>query len=157
MDSKGGIMKKENPKLSKTYLILKIIGGLLLATGILLFILSFVIFNQSGEEASRMGMRFGGTCAFIIGIFITFCGFMPNISKLNVKTTKYIMNQNQDDLTDISTMQGEISAKGTPKVAQAIKEVFDKDGEGKTKYCKYCGKEIDYDAIYCDRCGKKQE
>ncbi len=146
----------QKPKLPKVYLILKIVGAILFVTGLVLFILSFVLFNsrEFGDEVSSMGMRFGGLVCLIFSFVIIFAGFSPNIAKLNVKTKKYVLDQNKEDLQDISSMSGDIATPGVGKVAGAVKDVFD---DKNSKFCKYCGEKIDNDAIYCDKCGKKQD
>ncbi len=150
---------KQKPKLPKVYLVLKIVGSILFLIGLILFILSFVIFNERefNSEVSSMGMRFGGLTCIIFSLVIIFMGFSPSIAKINVKTRKYVMDQNKEDLQDISSMGGDIASPGVSKVAGAVKDVFDGSDDPNSKYCKFCGKKIDNDAIYCDKCGKKQD
>ena len=78
-------------------------------------------------------------------------GFSPEIAKLSTKTQKYIQEENKEDLTDIASAKADISGEAITKVSKSIKKGF-KD----TKYCKYCGAEIDADSSFCKECGKKQ-
>ena len=151
--------RNENNKLPKIYMVLKIIGFSLLILGIILLILSFVLFKEQtfDSNVSKMGLRFGGACSIIFSFVFNFIGFSPNIAKLQVKTKKYLINENKEDLTDISSVSGDIAEPHVKKITKAVKEqLTDESGENK-KYCKYCGKPIDSDAIFCDKCGKKQD
>ncbi len=69
-----------------------------------------------------------------------------------IKATKYMMDEVEDDLRELSTRSANISKEGIKITAGAVKDGFTQ-GNG---YCKYCGIPIDEDSIYCKRCGKKQ-
>ena len=115
-----------------------------------------------------------------IGIFIfTFIMiFSPKarskMMKRQMKTLKYMMEDNQDILTDLSksalnvqhdiltknedalkniaTKQANINKEGIKIKSEAIKDGF----YGKNIYCKYCGSSIDSDSRFCKNCGKQQ-
>jgi len=65
---------------------------------------------------------------------------------------KYMVDENKDDLTHLSTTNANISKEGMKITAQAIKEGFAED----SVYCKHCGVSIDSDSKFCKNCGKEQ-
>ena len=68
-----------------------------------------------------------------------------------IKATKYMIDEVEDDLTDIATKRANINKEGVEITAKAIK-----DGLTDKVYCKYCGKKIDKDSKFCKICGKEQ-
>ena len=90
-----------------------------------------------------------------VGMFVGFIGiisgFRPEITKLSTKTAKYVQEENKEDLTDIADTGADIISGAVTKVARAVN-----DGIRKTKFCKYCGAQIDEDSVYCSQCGEKQ-
>ena len=69
-----------------------------------------------------------------------------------IKAAKYMLDEVEDDLRDISTRTAQASKNGLNIASGAIKDGF----SSKPKFCKYCSEPNDEDAIYCKRCGKKQ-
>lgn len=136
----------------KIFLALKIVAGILIVLGIVLFIMSFTIGDSFEAKASSMGLRFGGIVCFIFGLFFMFIGFTPNIQKTMIKTQKHILNENKEDLKDIADTSADVSKDAVKTVAGAVK-----DGLTEEKmFCKHCGKEIDKDSKFCQYCGKEQ-
>ena len=136
----------------KIFLALKIVAGILVVLGIVLFIMSFTIGDSFEAEASSIGLRFGGIVCFIFGLFFMFIGFTPNIQKTMIKTQKHILNENKEDLKDIADTSADVSKDAVKTVAGAVK-----DGLTEEKmFCKHCGKEIDKDSKFCQYCGKEQ-
>ena len=72
--------------------------------------------------------------------------------EIGVKTTKGIIDENEDDLRNIATKGADISKDAISKTAKAIKQGLTED----TIYCKHCGESIDADSIFCKKCGKEQ-
>lgn len=138
-------------KLPKAFIILRVIAFIVVAVGIALLITSFVI--NEGDMFDNAGIRFGGVAGIMIGAVLTFVSFTPSIQKLQIKTNRYIMDQNEEDLKYISSKSGDISSSAVEKVAKAAKEGFHNDAK---IFCKHCGKEIDADSKFCSACGKKQ-
>ena len=68
-----------------------------------------------------------------------------------IKATKYMIDEVENDLTDIATKRANINKEGIEITAKAIK-----DGLKDTVYCKYCGEKIDKDSKFCKICGKEQ-
>lgn len=92
----------------------------------------------------------------ILIILILTIGFSPKMrAKLlgrQVKTMKYVMDENEEDLRYLSNKKAEIGKEGVEITASAVKEGL----KGNTKYCKYCGAKIDSDSKFCKECGKEQ-
>ena len=128
----------------KFLLIFKIVGVILTVTGIILFAQSF--FDPFSEaQFIAIPLIFFGSVALMYG-------FLPTMSKLHVKTTKYMQQELKDELKDISITNQEIRNESLKRDAKAIKEGFT---SGDTVFCKYCGGEIEKDSIFCKFCGKK--
>lgn len=138
-------MENENKKnkLPIIFLILKIIGLGLIIGGIIVLILMRKSFG---------GGMFPGLPMIGFGLVITLWGFIPNINKLSIKTTKYLQEENKEDLTDIASTSADILSEGVTKTTKAVKK-----GLKDTMYCKHCGSEIDVDSKFCKHCGKSQE
>ena len=141
-------------KKPKIFLVLKILGFVSLICGIALIILGTAVFPEmfGGHAVAPNAALFApGMILAIFSIPMFFIGFSPNLAKLSVQTTKYIQEQNKDDLTKIADNTSEIVGGAVKKTAKNIKE-----GLKDTKYCKHCGAEIDNDSKFCRDCGKKQ-
>jgi len=132
------------------FLILKIIGilGFIVAIiGITKVFSGFGNFETNTFMTGGFMMCFG----FFIGVSCTIAGFTPEIAKLRAKTTKYIQEENKQDLTDIATNTADITSDAITKTTKAIKK-----GMKDTKFCTQCGSEIDRDSKFCNECGKEQ-
>lgn len=75
------------------------------------------------------------------------------LGNVSVKTKKRILDENEEDLTNISNMEANIKKESIKTKARAVKEGF---SDVDTIYCKHCGKKIDMDSTFCKKCGKKQ-
>ena len=139
--------KNEKPK---HFLIFKIIG----ITGVILTIIGFVlIFTGFGNFDNNNFMigAFLSTFSFGMAFIGLIKGFEPEIAKLKTKTTKYIQEENKEDLKDIASNTADITSEAITTTTKSIKK-----GLKDTKYCKHCGKEIDKDSKFCSHCGKEQ-
>ena len=93
----GGNRKDTKPKI---FLVLKIVGFSLAAAGVVLLILGIATPDPSSSNslfagtAQKMGVIFGGAACLIISISLIFAGFTPSIKRIQVKTTKYIVSDN---------------------------------------------------------------
>jgi hypothetical protein len=142
------------------YKVLRIIAFTGIIVSVILFIIAFTInvpsmgaYNWFELSAKRSGMLFAGGAVMMISLFILFASFIPSIMKTQIKTHKYIINENEKDLKDISTKSADIYSEGLTKVAKSIKEGLTEN----TIFCKYCGKEIDANSQFCMHCGKNQK
>lgn len=149
-------------KKPKMYLILKIVAIILLLGSLTMIILSFTL--GDGMD-SNFGLRMGGFLCLPICIFLMFIAFLPNIQRAMIKTNKYVIDKNKEDLKDISQQSGEISALGAKEVAKSVtKGVMEEvqpdnnlaDKKEKQIFCKHCGQKIDADSKFCSHCGKEQ-
>ena len=134
----------------KHFLVLKIVGfiGLFLTiTGLILIFTGFGDFSTNNFMIGGFVFMAGFSMSFYGLIF----GFSPELAKLKTKTTKYIQQENKEDLKDIVDTSADISSDAITKTTRAIKKGF-KD----TMFCKHCGAEIDEDSTFCKKCGKKQ-
>ena len=136
------------------FLIFKILAGLFLCvmiTGIVLVIVGF------GNFESNLFL-IGGIMG-VFGLFFTFTfagiGFSPEMTKMSMKTTKYIQQATKDDMQDIASTQAEIHSDAVKTMASAVKEGLDDANQCKM-YCKHCGAKIDADSHFCKACGKEQ-
>ena len=135
--------QKNKNKLPIIFLIFKILGLGLIVGGI---VVSIVKKNEFG------GGMFPAFPMMGFGLVITVWGFIPNISKMAIKTNRYLQEENKQDLTDIANTSADISSEAITKTTRAVKE-----GLKETMYCKHCGSQIDIDSKFCKVCGKSQE
>lgn len=138
---------KQKPKY---LLIFKIVGFIGIALGVFGLILTFVGF---GDFESNHFMIGGFLTAFglFIGVFGLVNGFKPEISKMSTQTSKYIQEQNKEDLTDMANTSVEIYEEAVTRMAGAVREGLTEE----TIYCKHCGAKIDADSKFCSQCGKE--
>jgi len=139
--------KTEKTKIPKAFIVIRIIGFILLAVAVCSFIAAGV--------ADIFALFPVGGVGLVIGIFLTIVSFMPNLQKLAIKTSKYIIEENKQDLKDISSSGAEIVSEGVTKVTKAVKKGLTEDDSEKM-YCKYCGGKIDKDSKFCSFCGGEQ-
>lgn len=137
-------------KLPIVFTILKIIGPILIIAAIVCFVISQ---NNFGNFENDNFMQFGliSSICFFVGFLCTAIGFLPNIQKMNIKMAKHIQTENKDDLKDLADTNADIMGDAVTKTAKNVKK-----GLKDTKFCKYCGSEIDTDSVYCNKCGKEQ-
>jgi len=142
----------------KHFLVLKIIGFTLLVVGVVILFkgLSMQVpdigednwFNASRSKSITI---FGGiTCCFMSLPFLLL-GFSPAISKIRVKSAKYIQKENKEELTDIVSSTADIASEAITKTTKAMNKSLTN-----TIYCKHCGAEIDSDSKFCAKCGQPQ-
>ena len=127
--------------------ILGIVGIIVFFFGILLAIHGFDDFESNNFMIGGFLSCFG----LFVGISCLCLGFMPEITKLNTKTVKYIQEENRKELKDIMDLSADISKDAIKKSVAAVKE-----GLEDCIFCKHCGKKIDMDSKFCRHCGKEQ-
>ena len=92
----------------------------------------------------------------IMQIFVLVIFFNPKLRAKfmghQLKSTKYMMEQNEELLKELSTKSANLSKDGIKIKAGAVKEGFSVD----SIYCKHCGFTIDSDSKFCKACGKRQ-
>ena len=138
----------ERPKHLKKF---KVIGVLGIITGVVGAIIAFTNFGSFNVAMFMLG---GFLCCFgfFIGFSCLMIGFRPEVSKMAIKSAKYIQNENKDDLKDMASTTADIASDAITKTTKAFKNGLFED----TMYCKYCGALIDADSRFCNKCGKEQ-
>lgn len=71
-------------------------------------------------------------------------------SNIAIKSRKKVLDENEELLTEMATRNASINKEGVEITARAIKKGLSKQ----VVHCKYCGKEIDDDSVFCKFCGK---
>ena len=74
--------------------------------------------------------------------------------KKAIKMEKSVIEENEDDLRELSAKSADIQREGIEIKARAIKDGLTSDSG--SVYCKYCGALIDDDSVFCRKCGKEQ-
>lgn len=135
----------------KTYIfmVFKLVGVI----GVIIFVIGAIkIFTGFGDFENNNFMI--GSFMLPIGLFLSVFGFIqgfkPEITKQTLKTTKFIQEENEDELQQIITKNAEIHSEAITNTAKAVKS-----GLNETMYCKYCGEKIDIDSQFCKHCGNK--
>ena len=139
-------MSEQKPKLPKFFLVLRIFGSLLMIAGIALIIVKAV-------GASSYELMVGGNFCLVFGLVVLVGSFVPNMQRIEIKTKRYILHENKEDLADISNQTAEVISPAVTGVAKAVKEGLKED----QKFCKECGAQIDSDSKFCPNCGKSQQ
>ena len=134
----------------KHFIIFKIIGFIGIILAIIGFVLTFVGFGDFESNNFMIG-GFLTTFGLFIGILCLIIGFRPEITKMSVKSAKYIQQENKEDFRDIASNTAEIASEAITKTTTAIKKGLDDK-----IFCKYCGEKIDSDSKFCNKCGKEQ-
>lgn len=179
--------KNQKNKLPTLFLVFRIIGFLLFTIGAVVLVLglfqSVPEMGQNGwfdAESRRSGMIFGGLTCLMFGLGFTLASFTPALNRVGIKMTKYIAEQNKEDLEDLGATMGGINVRTQSKVyeenqeniddlakkygktfANASKSYQENGGVGLLSentapkiFCKHCGKKIDADSHFCQHCGK---
>ena len=121
--------------------------------GVIIFVIGAIkLFTGFGDFENNNFMI--GSFMLPIGLFLSVFGFVqgfkPEITKQTLKTTKFIQEENEDELQQIITKNAEIHSEAITNTAKAVKS-----GLNETMYCKYCGEKIDIDSQFCKHCGNK--
>ena len=171
---------KNKPKLPVVFIVLTIIGICLIIGGIILtasscngIIPDLNTDNMQESFTNTAGSMFGtfaGSVMLMAGFVLTLIGLIPTIKKLSVKTANYVVQETKEYMTQIAETGADIASAGINRMANkssgaiaktvgAIKRGLKEDNAetDPQKYCKYCGEQIDADAIFCEKCGKKQD
>ena len=131
------------------FMVLKLVGVI----GVIIFVIGAIkIFTGFGDFENNNFMI--GSFMLPIGLFLSVFGFIqgfkPEITKQTLKTTKFIQEENEDELQQIITKNAEIHSEAITNTAKAVKS-----GLNETMYCNYCGEKIDIDSQFCKHCGNK--
>ena len=133
------------------FTVLKIVG----VGGIVCAVAGMVLTVKGFGDFETNNFMIGGfmtTFGLFVGISSLISGFRPEMTKMAIKTHKYIQNESKEDLTDIATSSAEITSEAVTLTARAVSEGF----YGDKVFCKECGAKIDADSKFCRECGTKQ-
>ena len=97
-----------------------------------------------GSLLTPIGL-FAGVSGFAIG-------FKPEITKMTVKSAKYIQKENQNDLNEIANTTADIAKDAVTTTTKAVAHGITNE---ETMFCKHCGAKIDVDSKFCKSCGKE--
>ncbi len=142
-----------------------------LVIGLILVVIGFVLFFMRDPTLSMVSIF-----VLFVGFALTMVGLIPLMAKLNIKIGKHIVEQNKDDLaelskygvdinkkvitdkqedlTDIANMKADIAQDAVKKTAKSASEGWE-DGQGNAKFCANCGQKISASAKFCPNCGQK--
>lgn len=157
--------KKE--KHERTKRILKIVGPIVAAAGLILAVVGFVSFFSSfGDDGmpSLFWCAFVGMPVFVIGLGITFTAFRREIATYHKNESAPVINEFAEDIKP--AVQSVASAVRETAAAQdAICPNCGEKNDADAKFCKNCGaafrkvcpdcgEQNDADAKFCKSCGK---
>ena len=157
--------KKE--KHERTKRILKIVGPIVAAAGLILAVVGFVSFFSSfgsGGMPSLFWCAFVGMPVFVIGLGITFTAFRREIATYHKNESAPVINEFAEDIKP--AVQSVASAVRETAAAQdAICPNCGEKNDADAKFCKncgaalrkvcpHCGEQNDADAKFCKSCGK---
>lgn len=157
--------KKE--KHERTKRILKIVGPIVAAAGLILAVVGFVSFFSSfGDDGmpSLFWCAFVGMPVFVIGLGITFTAFRREIATYHKNESAPVINEFAEDIKP--AVQSVASAVRETAAAQdAICPNCGEKNDADAKFCKNCGAALrkvcpgcgeqnDADAKFCKSCGK---
>ena len=157
--------KKE--KHERTKRILKIVGPIVAAAGLILAVVGFVSFFSSfgsGGMPSLFWCAFVGMPVFVIGLGITFTAFRREIATYQKNESAPVINEFAEDIKP--AVQSVASAvRETAATQEAICPDCGEKNDADAKFCKNCGAALrkvcpdcgeqnDADAKFCKSCGK---
>ena len=156
--------KKE--KHERTKRILKIVGPIVAAAGLILAVVGFVSFFSSfGGDGmpSLFWCAFVGMPVFVIGLGITFTAFRREIATYQKNESAPVINEFAEDIKP--AVQSVASAVRETAAQDAICPDCGEKNDADAKFCKncgaalrkvcpHCGEQNDADAKFCKSCGK---
>ena len=140
--------EREKLKIPTIHVVFMILGPMLLIGGIVMFIF--------GMTTDIFALCPVGGFSIPAGAGLTFWGFMPLLHKATIKTQKYILDQNQEELKDISSTSADISSEAITKVTSAVRKGLETPEKTKN-FCSNCGAKIEANENFCSHCGSKIE
>ena len=140
----------DNNNKPKHFIVLKIIGFIGIILAVIGFVLTFVGFGDFESNNFMIG-GFMATLGVFVGVSCLIMGFRPEITKMSLKSAKYIQQENKEEFKDIASTTADIASEAISKTTTAIKNGLDNK-----IFCKYCGEKIDSDSKFCNKCGKEQ-
>lgn len=120
---------------------------------------------KKDAEFKQGATRIVGIFVLLVGVGIFFSSLKPLWAKIGIKTNRYIVNENKDDLKGTMEDVGDVVVHGVSKAianhkeqsANATKTSQDISSQnGKKYFCRHCGAEIKPGSKFCTSCGKEQ-
>ena len=75
---------------------------------------------------SGFELMVGGLACLVFGFVVLVGSFAPNMQRIEIKTKRYILHENKEDLADISNQTAEVISPAVTGVAKAVKEASKK-------------------------------
>jgi len=120
---------------------------------------------QQEAEIKQSGMKIGGIFVLFAGVVAILSSLTPLWAKIGIKTNRYIVNENKDDLKDTMEDVSDVVIHGMSKAIAKNKEQSATETKtsqnalsqnGKKYFCRHCGAEIKYGSKFCNQCGQEQ-
>lgn len=137
---------KKKPYIFLIFKIIGLIGIIIFVFGIIKIIKGFGNFETNDFAVGSFMMPIG----LFLGIFGIIQGFKPEITKQTLKNTKYIQEENEEELQHIISQSAKIHSEAVTTITKSVNQGFNE-----TMFCKYCGKTIDSNSKFCKHCGEK--
>ena len=115
---------------------------------IIIFVVTFLFMFNPKIRGGMMKSNMKSVSSMLSGSE----GSLESLTESMIKMKKNIIENNEEDLKELSRKSAEIRSDGVEITARAIKKGLTTD-EG--IFCKYCGKKIDADSQHCKYCGKE--
>ena len=129
----------------KFYLICRIIGCILPILGIVVLIVWGTTWVPDDLVPAYLG---SGIALISLGLVCILIGCIPQMIKFGIRTTRYVQQENKEDLVDVGTT--------LVKNVRDIKNNAQNSVAETTTYCKHCGEKIDAGSKFCNHCGGQQ-
>jgi len=132
---------------------LRVLGPLLILTGLVLIVVGFADFFQAfgerGRSPTRFWMCFVGMPLLGIGVFVTKVAFLG-------ATARYVAGEVAPVATDTLNYVAHGAKDAIREVVGAVRDGLREDAGGSVD-CPACGERNDADANFCDSCGAALE
>ena len=141
------LKQEKNPRLKdhkKTRIILSIIGGLMMAGGIVMVVIGAL--NHADFDTGLFALIPVGAFSIMIGLILIWVSNMGAIMRFFAGQAVPVAGDATADF-----FEGE----GGKAIKSTIREIRDDQPTKKTKFCPYCGETINSDAVFCEHCGKR--
>ena len=116
-----------------------------------IFVLTFLLIFSPKLRAKMMGNQIKATKYMLDENKENLTDIATTTGDVMIKSGKSILDNNEDALTEMATKKANIKKESIEITTRAIKDGLTKD----KIYCKYCGESIDEDSEFCKKCGKK--
>lgn len=116
------------------------------------FVFTFLMIFSPKLRAKMMGKQIKATKYMMDENKENLTDITTTAGNIFVQSGENILDENEDTLKDMATRTANISKDGIEITARAIRKGITED----ELYCKHCGEVIDADSKFCKKCGKQQ-